>query len=82
MDEVSQKTVDKIADIFIRRFGICGDIAVLAEIASQTRRKVELIGESEDYIPVLFENELCDYIARVYINSAGRKNNGKSLQHA
>ena len=42
--------------------------------AVQTRRKVNLDGKGDDYIPVLFENELRDLVMRNQINFLGRLN--------
>lgn len=38
----------------------------------QTRRKVDLNGKGDDYISVLFENELKDLVMRNQINLLGR----------
>ncbi len=40
----------------------------------QTRRKVDLNGKGDDYIPVLLENELRDFLMRKQINLLGRLN--------
>jgi len=42
--------------------------------AVQTRRKADLNGKDDDYIPVLFENELKDLVMRNRINILGRLN--------
>lgn len=42
--------------------------------AVQTRRKVDLNGKGDDYIPVLLENELKDLVMRNQINLLGRLN--------
>ena len=40
-------------------------------ILNHTRRKCLLNGKGDEYIPVLFENELCDYVMRSKINKIG-----------
>ena len=42
--------------------------------AVQTRRKVDLNGKDDDYVPILFENELRDLVMRSRINLLGRLN--------
>jgi hypothetical protein len=44
------------------------------EILAYTIRKAVLNNKSEEYIPILFENELRDAVMRDYINLMGRKN--------
>lgn len=39
-------------------------------ILAHTRRKIELNGKSEDYLPLLLENEIRDYFFRCTINTA------------
>lgn len=43
------------------------------KILSHTVRKCGLTGNEADYIPILFENELHDYIMRLAVNHIGRK---------
>lgn len=42
--------------------------------AVQTKRKVDLNGKGDDYVPILFENELRDLVMRNRINLLGRLN--------
>ncbi len=44
------------------------------DILSHTRRKCEVNGKGEPYVPILFENELRDYVARERINLFGYMN--------
>lgn len=44
----------------------------IVEIMGYTVRKCHVNGEGESYIPILFENELYDYVARKKINERGR----------
>ena len=49
------------------------------DILRHTIRKCELNGKGEDYIPVLFENELRDYLMRLVINARGAMNHVRHL---
>ncbi len=40
----------------------------ICSIFSHTSRKCEINGKGEDYIPILFENELTDFLTRREIN--------------
>ena len=44
------------------------------EFLAYTRRKCEVNGKGEPYVPILFENELRDYVARKRINLMGYLN--------
>lgn len=43
----------------------------ISSIYEHTARKLALNGKGEDYFPVLFENELEDYLMRRRINAMG-----------
>ena len=43
-------------------------------ILSFTKRKVELNGKGDGYIPILFENELRDFVMRKIVNRLGSAN--------
>ena len=73
---------DRIADIFIDRFGLFGDLSILCEIAEYTRRKWERLGYDETYLPILFETELQDYCTRNAINAIGRRNYERAVQRS
>lgn len=45
-----------------------------ADILAYTHRKCEINGKGEDYVPILFENELTDYLMRGAINFLGMQN--------
>lgn len=51
----------------------------IADILAYTHRKCEINGKGEDYIPILFENELRDYLMREAINFMSMK---KQLEKA
>ena len=44
------------------------------DILLYTKRKCEINGEGMAYIPILFENELRDYVVRKAITRAGGRN--------
>lgn len=46
----------------------------LLDIHAYTVRKCEVNGKGDDYVPILFENELTDYLMRKAINIAGGAN--------
>lgn len=50
------------------------------DVLAYTRRKCEVNGKGEAYVPILFENELRDYVAREYINFMGRMNRLKKQE--
>lgn len=41
------------------------------EVMTHTVRKARINGKGDDYIPILFENELRDFLMRKYINILG-----------
>lgn len=57
--------------------GIPFDAPEVMRIFAYTVRKCELNGKGDDYIPILFENELKDHIAREVINYLGEQNRRK-----
>lgn len=44
------------------------------DVLFYTVRKCQINGKGPDYIPILFENELRDYVMRLAINIAGHQN--------
>lgn len=46
---------------------------VATSILWYARRKCELAGEPESYLPLLYESELTDYYMRLAINQKGEK---------
>lgn len=46
----------------------------LTEVMALTIRKCDLNGKGDEYIPILFENELSDYLMRLSINAKGEMN--------
>ena len=46
----------------------------VCEILQYTERKARQNGKGQDYVPILFENELRDFVTRSVINAKGRLN--------
>lgn len=46
----------------------------IAKVYAYTVRKCEVNGKGNDYVPILFENELTDYLTRLKINRMGAFN--------
>lgn len=46
----------------------------VCEILQYTERKARQNGKWQDYVPILFENELRDFVTRSVINAKGRLN--------
>ena len=49
------------------------------DVLAYTVRKCEINGKGEDYIPILFENELRDFVMREAINYFGYLNRLKKM---
>lgn len=46
----------------------------ICEILQYTEQKAMNNGKGKDYVPILFENELRDFVTRSVINAKGRLN--------
>lgn len=79
MDERIEELVDILYDVE-RRTGFHFDLQEVYDILRFTIRKCELNGKGEDYIPILFENELTDYLMRLEINARGAINHVRRMQ--
>lgn len=67
-------SAEELADIVYdvqSRIGYRFDLMEVFEIARNTVRKAELTGHDESYVPILFENELRDFVMRKCINAMG-----------
>ena len=64
----------KIEDAFMKRTGVSIPAETTHEILEYTMRKLKVIGRSESYFPILYENELHDYFMRTSINLKGERN--------
>ena len=72
-DALIQELTDILFDVQ-RRLCRTFDLMDVFNILRYTIRKCELNGKGEDYIPILFENELRDFVMREEINALGRMN--------
>lgn len=50
------------------------DDGEIADVLRYTLRKCEINGKGDDYVPILFETELHDYVMRSAINAVGYMN--------
>ena len=57
------------------------DRTTISEILFYTTRKCAIAGKGADYIPILFENEMDDYLMRQEINRKGARNHGLLSQN-
>ena len=55
---------------------------VATSILWYARRKCELAGEPESYLPLLYESELTDYYMRLAINLKGEKQREQRMREA
>lgn len=65
-DDIVKQVEDKTGYIF--------EESEAREVFAYTLRKCEINGKGPDYIPILFENELRDYLMRAYINIRSEQN--------
>lgn len=68
---------EELVDILFdtqRRLHYTFDVMDVYDIMKHTIRKCELNGKDENYLPLLFENELRDHVMREQINEMGRRN--------
>lgn len=67
----TRSKVDVLTDIVFnvcRETGHRFDVMEVFDILQHSIRKMELIGKEEDYLPILFRNELEDHVMRKRIN--------------
>ena len=67
----TRSKVDVLTDIVFnvcRETGPRFDVMEVFDILQHSIRKMELIGKEEDYLPILFRNELEDHVMRKRIN--------------
>ncbi len=67
----------RIAAEVSEKYGYWFDDDEIEWVLRFTERKIEINGKGDDYLPILFENELRDYIARAAINVRGLMNLAK-----
>lgn len=63
-----------------RTLGFAIDDDVADEVLAYAKRKCELNHKPDDYLPLLYENELTDYFMRLYINLRGELNHVRRMQ--
>lgn len=63
-----------------RTLGFSIDDDVADEVLAYAKRKCELNHKPDDYLPLLYENELTDYFMRLYINLRGELNHVRRMQ--
>lgn len=63
-----------------KKLGIQIPDEVADEVLRYARRKCELNGKPDSYLPLLYENELTDYFMRLVINLKGEMNRVRRLQ--
>lgn len=63
-----------------RTLGFTIDDDVAEEVLAYAKRKCELNHKPDDYLPLLYENELTDYFMRLYINLRGEMNHVRRMQ--
>lgn len=77
MTEPKQADIEKLVDIVFdaqTRLRYKFDLMDVFNILRYTIRKCEVNGKGDDYIPLLFRNELEDFVMREQINLIGRMN--------
>lgn len=57
-----------------RTLGFAIDDETAEEVLAYAKRKCELNHKPDDYLPLLYENELTDYFMRLAINLRGEMN--------
>lgn len=67
-------SIDDIVSEVEEKTGYIFDEAEVRDVFAYTVRKCEINRKGPDYIPILFENELRDYLMRAYINMRGKQN--------
>ena len=76
-DPALNERIEELVDILIavqRKLRYTFDLMDVFNILTHTIRKCELNQKGDDYIPLLFENELEDFVMREQINLRGRMN--------
>lgn len=71
---MSPKEIQRIVFRVEAKTGWTFSLQEMWEILMYTKRKAALNRKDEEYVPILFENELRDFVMRKVINDRGRKN--------
>lgn len=71
---MSELEIQSIVSGVEKKLGWAFDPNEVDSILAYTKRKADLNGKGPDYVPILFENELRDFVMREVINYIGREN--------
>lgn len=74
LEKINTEELADIAMAAQRRMGPDLSLVDVYNVLRYTIRKAELNGKGDDYVPVLFENELRDFAMRKEINRIGGLN--------
>lgn len=77
MIDTAKLNTEELGNIIVdvqNETGFWFDVDDMVAIMQHTVRKADLNGKDEEYVPLLFRNELEDYVMRERINAIGRRN--------
>lgn len=77
MIDTAKLNTEELGNIIVdvqNETGFWFDVDDMVAIMQRTVRKADLNGKDEEYVPLLFRNELEDYVMRERINAIGRRN--------
>lgn len=77
MIDTAKLNPEELGDIIVdvqNETGFWFDVDDMVAIIQHTIRKADLNGKDEEYVPLLFRNELEDHVMRERINEMGRRN--------
>ncbi len=77
---VSRTVLEEMALMAMEILGPDRDNKEVINLTHYTIRKWDLTGKDEDYLLLLYEDELKDYLRRKAINEIGRENYERNLQ--
>lgn len=76
MIDTTKLNTEELGNIIVdvqNETGFWFDVDDMVAIMQHTVRKADLNGKDEAYVPLLFRNELEDYVMRERINAIGRR---------
>lgn len=77
MIDTAKLNTEELGNIIVdvqNETGFWFDVDDMVAIMQRTVRKADLNGKDEEYVPLLFRNELEDYVMRERINAIERRN--------
>ena len=74
LEKINTEELEDIAMAAQRRMGPDLSMVDVYNVLKYTIRKAEVNGKDAEYVPILFENELRDFVTRKAINRIGRLN--------